>query len=491
MNRVTLISHPKNFGRQRSPDSTLMHHAVGSGAKRVFAFIDTNVLLHYRFFRHVNWAKELSAEEATLVFAPVVVEELDKRKWAGARRERARARKVLKALKDLQLSVTPVAMREDVKIMALDEEPPDALFVRHRLQPRISDDRLLASVLAFMETQHRSAAILVLTADMGLSLKAPTRQIDVAVPDEHLRMDDEPDETERGLIAARRELAALRAVAPKPKLTLAGENVLEHQVRRFGAFSAGTLAHLLEAWRSKHPYINLTPDSIVVPGGSRISLAGLRGLSGFWSEKDANKHNAKIDRVYGDYETFLRRWPTQLNALARCIEMRFVLENEGTAPADDVDLLITARANGMWLDEFPEIPTAPVVPRPRNPFELGSMPWMGSFDPSSLRRRDDPIDGPNVLEDDPQSVRYTVKRVKHHVPCVLPVVFFQLDSHEDIRSFTVPYRLVAANLQEPKSDNLHVKLSVSTVVEPPSPEELLRSRGDEDDDSARDDEGHE
>ena len=61
-------------------------------ALRVFAFIDTNVLLHYRFFRDVNWATELCTEEATLVFAPVVVEELDKRKWAGGRRDRVRAK---------------------------------------------------------------------------------------------------------------------------------------------------------------------------------------------------------------------------------------------------------------------------------------------------------------------------------------------------------------------------------------------------------------
>ncbi len=208
---------------------------------RVFAFIDTNVLLHYRFFRDVNWATELRAEEATLVFAPVVVEELDKRKWAGARRDRVRAKKVLKALKDLGLSVTPVAMRPGVEIVALDEEPADALFARHRLQPRVSDDRLLASVLAFEEAQSGGATIVVLTADTGLSIKAPTRQVAVAAPDERLQRDDEPDEKERELDTARRELAALRAVAPSPKLTLAGEDVLERQVRRFGEFSAGRL----------------------------------------------------------------------------------------------------------------------------------------------------------------------------------------------------------------------------------------------------------
>ena len=128
------------------------------------------------------------------------------------------------------------------------------------------------------------------------------------------------------------------------------------------------------------------------------------------------------------------------------------------------------------------------MPRPRNPLDFGIMRPLEHFDPGSLRLRDDPIDGPNILEDEPHSVRYTVKRVKHHVPCDLPVVYFQLDSDEDVRSFTVTYRLVAANIREPKRDDLHVKLSVSTAMEPPSPEELLSSSGEEDDDSARDDE---
>ena len=457
---------------------------------RVFAFIDTNVLLHYRFFRDVNWATELHAEEATLVFAPVVMEELDKRKWAGARRDRVRAKSVLRALNDLGLSATPVTIRTSVEIVALDEEPADALFARHRLQPRVSDDRLLASVLAFKETQIGGAAILVLTADAGLSIKAPTRQIAVVAPDERLQRDDEPDETERELEATRRELAALRAVAPSLRLTLAGETFLEHQVRRFGEFGAGRLGRLLEEWRSRHPHVGATPGSIVVPGGGRFPLDGLTGLPGFWSKKDAMEHNAEIDRVYGEYETFLRRWPAKMNALARCVRLQFVLQNAGTAPADDVDILISAGANGKWIEELPELPTAPAMPMPRNPLDFGMMPPLEHFDPGSLLRLNDSIDGPDILEDEPQSVRYTVKRVKHHVPCDLPGVYFQFDSEEDVRSCTVTYRLVAANIREPKWDELHLKLSVSTAMEPPSPEELLSRSGEEEEEevSARDDE---
>ena len=456
---------------------------------RLFVFVDTNVLLHYQFFRDVNWPKELCAEEVTLVFAPVVVEELDKRKWAGGRRDRERAKKVLKALKDLGLSTTPVEMRSGVEAVALDEEPVDALFARHRLQPRVSDDRLLASILAFREIQAGGAAILLLTADTGLSVKAPTRQITVAAPEERLELDDEPDETERHLESARRELERLRAVTPKLSVTVAGKSLVEREVRRFAEFSATRLGRLLEAWRSKHPYVRAASDSVVIPGRGRISL-GLAGLPGLRSKEDATKHNATIDRVYGDYGAFLRRWPARLNALTRCLDFRFVLENVGTAPADDVDLLISAEANGKWIEELPELPTAPTVPKPRSPFDFASqydfMSRHDSFDPGNLRLRDDPIDGPNILEDEPHNVRYTVERVKHHMPCDLPVAYFQFDSDADVRSFTMQYRLVAANIREPKSDGLHVKLSVSAAMEPPSPAELLSSSGEEKD-SADDD----
>ena len=447
---------------------------------RVFAFVDTNVLLHYRFFRDIDWAEELGADEATLVFAPVVVEELDERKWAGTRRARARAKTVLKALKGLGLSATPVKMRAGVQIVALDEEPEDALFARHRLQPRISDDRLLASVLTYAASQASSAVIMVLTADMGLSLKATTRQIAVVAPDERLRRDDEPDETERELATARRKLAELRAAAPKLELTVAGHAVPEYKMRRFGEFGEKELNRLLEAWRSKHPYVAATPDSMVIPGGGRVSLAGLAGIPGFRSKEDAARHNEEVERVCREYEAYLQRWPECVNALARCIKFRFVLENVGTAPADDIDVLISAEANGKWLEEFPELPALPVMATPRSLFDVGFTVPPRALDLGSFPIRDHPIRGPVILEDEPASVRYTVRRVKHHVPCELPAVFFQFDSDEAVRSFTLGYRLLAANVQAPESNDLHVKVAVATVAEPPSPHELLRSNGDDD-----------
>ena len=51
---------------------------------KVFAFIDTNVLLHYRFFRDVDWAAALDEPEVVLVLAPVVLgSESGDQVWKG------------------------------------------------------------------------------------------------------------------------------------------------------------------------------------------------------------------------------------------------------------------------------------------------------------------------------------------------------------------------------------------------------------------------
>ena len=74
----------------------------------VFAFIDTNVLLHYRFFRDVDWAAVVSAPEVVLVFAPVVLSELDEHRRSGSRREKPRAKAVLQDIDDLGLATDAV-----------------------------------------------------------------------------------------------------------------------------------------------------------------------------------------------------------------------------------------------------------------------------------------------------------------------------------------------------------------------------------------------
>jgi hypothetical protein len=411
----------------------------------------------------------LNVPEVCLVFAPVVLAELDRHKWSGSRREKTRAKAVLKALDELSLSTEPVVVRPGVTALAIASEPVDGLFAGHRLQPAVQDDRLLASLLGFREAHGTGDRVVLLSADGGLRVKARARQIEVVVPDDALAIEDEPDDIERQLAAVTRELAA-RSAVPELRLTIDGDTHVDGEVRLATAFGAGTLRRLLEEWRSRYPHVSAMRDTIQMPGGHLVSAASLMGYPGFYSEKDAAKHNAPIDEVFKNYEQFLSDWPSLINQYRRTIAFKFVLENSGTAPADDVHVQLWTEAEGNWLRKRHALPRPPMMPKPYNPFDT-RLDYGLLHSPAfnmGLQAPDRNMHGPAITNDDRQRVEYWTKRVTHHVPCAFSRVHFQFRSDEAVRSFSINYRLVAANIREPITRALHIKLSV-TEGEAPAP----------------------
>lgn len=190
---------------------------------QAFVFVDTNVLLHFQFFDEVDWHSQLGVTGVTLVFAPVVFAELDRHKWCGSRREKARAKSVLKKISALELSMTAVSLRLGVDALALDAEPPDALFAQHRLQPQANDDRLLASLLGFCD-ERPGSRVMILSADSGLGVKARSRRIEIVAPADSLELPDEPDDVEREHEEMRRELNEIMGAAPDLALTFGDAN---------------------------------------------------------------------------------------------------------------------------------------------------------------------------------------------------------------------------------------------------------------------------
>lgn len=146
------------------------------GIVRVFLFPDTNIFLHFQFFDEVDWPVHLGAGEVTLVLTQAVFGELDEKKWSCTRREKSRAQKVLKRLDALALSTTAVGVRQAVSVMALDSEPGDELFAKHRLSPQVIDDRLVAAALEFKDAV--SDRVVILSDDTGLRIKAKGRRLD-------------------------------------------------------------------------------------------------------------------------------------------------------------------------------------------------------------------------------------------------------------------------------------------------------------------------
>ncbi|MDP1572193.1 MAG: PIN domain-containing protein [Vicinamibacterales bacterium] len=442
-----------------------------------FVFIDTNVLLHYQFFDEPDWPAQLGVTEVTLVFAPVVFSELDRHGWSGSRRERARAKSVLKKVNGLALSTSPVKVRAGVHAIALDAEPVDSLFAQHRLDPRTSDDRLLASFVEFRSV-HSADRVLILSPDIGLSVKARSRRCEIVAPADTLELPPEPDDVERELDRVRRELNELKTAAPDLTITFGGGSTHERfRIRPVKDFDEATLQRLLDTWRSRHQHITPMPQAIQGSLGQVVSLEGLAGLPGFVSAADAAKYNATIDGYRGQYEMFLRLWPAAINSRRRNLQFALTLENTGAAPADDVEIQLSTKAAGEWLRELAKLPNVPKVPRPRSRFDTDlylPMPYRPHLDHLDMIHPGANEDGPHISEGGGvQQVRYTVKRAKHHVPCELPVVYFQFESEAAVVSFTIDVILFAANIRKPKPGSLHVEIAVEAPVGPPLPNESV------------------
>jgi hypothetical protein len=447
---------------------------------KLFAFIDTSVLLHYRFFRNVDWPTVLGSPEVVLVFAPVVLSELDRHKWAGARKEKARARAVVRALEELALVANDVPVRDHVSARGLAEEPDDSVFGRLRLQPSVADDRLLASLMSFALGEEDGHRVALLSADAGLRMKARSRLIEVISLPNELEEPDEPDETERALADARRELALVQNARPKLRLTLDGEGHIEWEVRLSQGLSPARRQQLLEEWRNNYPCVVPTMDQLAHPRG-RLDPEAFSWMPGFISTEQAAERNTQIDEAARQFERYLDNWTNVADSYRRSTPLTFRLENTGSIPADGIHVRISTDADGDWLETLPDVPVPPEPPQPHDPLGHLHATRLPDLDYDELVARDTETYGPAITGQNPVTVEYRHSRVTHHVPVDLEKLFFRFNSNEAIRSFTIQYRLIAANIPEPHNGTLHVKVSVGEPVPVPaiSPEDAQQ-----DDDSA-------
>ena len=94
--------------------------------KPLYAFLDTNVFLHYQPFDQIKWTEVLGTTNVVLVATPVVIRELDEHKdqhRISAIRDRARA--ALKKIEHIALSETTTRLLDGVELECAKEPAVD------------------------------------------------------------------------------------------------------------------------------------------------------------------------------------------------------------------------------------------------------------------------------------------------------------------------------------------------------------------------------
>jgi len=420
-------------------------------------YLDTNTFLHYRFFTDVDWCEELRSNCVILIVCSAVLSELDRRKFSDSDKKiRDRAKKVISKLSQI---ASHAEIRTNVQLLFLTKEPKID-WEHEGLSPDIFDDRIIATMLVEEGTKEN---VILVTADFGLRLKAQARGIQChTLMEEMLLPSKTPAEEE--IAKLRERLQRLEHSLPKLSLKLLSQG----KIADFAEFSLKKLAPLtqtdieVEVAKIRNQYQKLPSP----PSGASPVVAF---LSAGFSQSEIDRYNKEVEEYTKQMPDYLKGKWAYRELLSRTVRLRFALVNDGSSPAEDVDIFLYFSDGFKLVDKegFPKEPSAPEQPTPpRTMIEMFQN--IGRFNIPYLPRISSPVMSPHTRPDVPEGpfikktnsyeVSFSVQRLKHGLKIIFDPLFAIFPSIESASSFGIEYRVLAANLPEDIKGHVHIVL---------------------------------
>lgn len=428
-----------------------------------FAFLDTMIYLHYKPVEDLSWPDLLETDQVHILVPLVTIGELDKQKDTSAQRKlRERARRILQRLEGWE-ETQPTELRAGVDIQ-IHYRLPKLDFAEHDLDPSRNDNVLIATALDYKQ-QNPGVDVVLVTQDTTPRIVARARGLSVAKLPDELKLPVEADPVEQENRELRKQLEKLQAVSPKLSLRFQEEeagNRMVIELDRPPAKPEKYVREKIEQLREEYPAQWREPSPLghlIVP-----------------PEEEYRRYNADRERYFKQFEEhILGKWEREKK---RLLSFRIVLElvNEGTAPAEDIDLYLHF-PDGFRLLEESDLedeekiygPPRPPQP-PRTSADIASeqlrsslrsaRPYMPDLSGlQSLGSRLGPpsnVSPPTIRETGSYEVKWKVRRVKHKQHAPLQPLIIVFDDHESASSFGIDYRLHAGNLPDEVKGQLHV-----------------------------------
>jgi hypothetical protein len=429
-------------------------------------FLDTNTFLHYRHFMEVNWPKELTEERVVLIICSTVLNELDRKKHSEQNvKIRERAKSIISKLNELSEKDKPVKIRDNVELFFLIGEP-NIDWTFEGLDQAVYDDRLIATIIGESKTNNN---IVLVTADLGLKLKAKARGIDCRSLSEELFLQPEKTAEEKELIRLREELKQLRNSMPELGLHVkegSTSDIKCFSLKKITPLSEVEIEDSLNELRKKLQYI------------SPILRAQTLALSGIWpSEEEIERYRIDVEKYISRMHDYYVEELKYKSQLSKIIELQFILENKGGCPAEDIEVFTyfpdgfdLHDGSGLPKEPFkPELPTSPQSLFEKmkadiasyadnfNRFNYTGIPFL-PFKPFNPVFRSEAPSGPHIKIINSYEVRYALQKLKHGFLAEFDPIYVLFPSIEEAKSFHIEYQIHAANHPKPFKGKLQIVL---------------------------------
>ncbi len=435
----------------------------------LYCFLDTNIFHEFKPITEIDWVNEMGTSEVCLVVTSVVVQELDKHKSGNNSRLKKKARKWTAFLENLDVR-SDNEIRRNVTLRLDLSEPKENTFHEYNLSANVADDRLLAKAIEFAK-QNESDNVAVISDDSAVRLKARGHNLIVPTLSENNRLEHESDPVIQELNQLRIEIARLQNTQPKLRLgfrdAIGNLSNLLHTNNDFSMslISKAELDNLIKSKRDKLQYLReerpLDNDLLSAFASTALFSKVVTG--------------SQIDQYYCKLEEYLEHYRDYLldSSLAhvfphRSIQLNLFLMNEGSIPAQNVEIRLEVQGSGNVLFHVPEVPpyepSPPAKPKPRslsdiNPFLPGNLAALdygiGGFDadlgpPWEEWTCEDDSSGLNWYE-------YGIKKLQHHRSRDLEPLYLWFHECDDFPvTAGVKYEVTADNVVDMLTGNLTV-----------------------------------
>ncbi len=437
-------------------------------------FPDTNIFLHYQSIDQIDLPDLLKCDEVELVMAPVVLDELDDKKWGHPfPKIRERAQQAARRIN------TWISVDEDIRpglSMNLHfARPNDGTLKKWQLNPRSNDDLLFGTILEYIDS-NPDHEVYLLTGDTGSRLRAESLRINVVILSDDYRLPPAKDEYQKEMQRIRNENLALKARFPSLSLLFADSS--ERLVITIGPQFSSLTKEMRDHFNEVNSDIRvqsakyLSLDDEVTSASDPLSL-DLRELDARLkatfslenpSEDEIDRYRQEVNDYPQRYKTYLLQKLQIENEHRRTIRIDLGISNSGSALAEDMLLALAVPDHLAWCQEpsghMPSRPPKPPKP-PRSQSqilrgEMNDTEWLdGSFLFGSGFAQI-----PNTNQPEPKIsnsglvLEWEVGDCRQQRDLQLEPLFVRFSTADKITNFQIDYRIDEKNILKPVEGSL-------------------------------------
>jgi len=428
-------------------------------------------------FDQIPWLDIVDADEINIIIPPITVRELNKQKDLSTRQNiRKRAGDVLKKLYRLFETDSQNSFGKNIALFFEDRDP-SIDFSEYQLSREIQDDHLIASIIMY-KNEYPDAKIVLLTSDSGLSLVAKARRLKIEtiqMPIDY-RIPYQTDPNQKRINELEQEVRELKSKTPKLTLSFKdGKQNSTFTIQRPIEIESIQIEEQISALKSKYPKRKIEdqkkeskqPNKLITFIDPLSKVRESLPLMNNIPPEEIDRYNQELDKFFEDYAKYLKSSIHFENLIRRTIILPLILSNDGTAPAEDIDVFLKFPNHFQLLRKLismdePKQPNPPIEPRTQMQIIMESIkptitsPILNPFNTLPA------VSEPNVSLikfkrfDDHYSVGFHIKRLKHNLILSFDKLFIAFKSFEEATSFNVDFEILAANVPDKISDKLHV-----------------------------------